>query len=816
MTAWLETAYQDIRFAVRGLRKAPLFTAIAVGTLALGVGANTAIFSIFKSVVLNQLPYKNAQQLVSIAESDGKTPQPQFVSYATVYDWKLRSHSFENLSLFGDFSVRRRHGGQYEMLRGLSVNYDFFDALGVAMYAGRSFLPQEDRPGANNELILTYDLWIREFGGDPRILGRSVPTLLGSYTVVGILPHDFHPLHMSNPGEVPQVFAPLGTDLSIDNCRSCRGLRVIGRLKPGIHAGQARAELNSLMRGLAHEYPADYQHDASVVVTPLREYLLGRLSRALGLAFAMVALLLLLASVNVASLVLARAAGRSGELALRAALGAGRGRLIRQLLTESLVLACAGGIAGTVFAWSSLRVLAHIHTTEIPRFDEIGPDKAMFLWSLFATLLTAILFGVIPAFRAARNDVQPWLKVGAHSATATRSNRRLFTALVVIEIALAFLLVLVLGLLLKSYLRLNSVNPGYDPRNVLTLSMLPDAVHYHSDERRLAYFDMVAERTRHLPGVIDVGYASTLPLSHPSPERVYIREQKTSDSTDVAQLETYSASPGYFRVMKIPLLRGRLITAQDNRGVAPVALVSETCARTQFGSADPIGEHIQVGRRDEQQPWATIVGIVGDVHQYGLDKAPEPAVYLAFAQANEPQGWASLVIRSAIGSERIEPAVRQALKEVDPAQPVFHLQPMEAYIAKSLADRTFALMLIEVFGALALVLAAVGIYGVTSYATERRTREFGLRMALGARSQDILLIMLQEALMGASVGLLLGFCLFLACTRAISSLLFGVSAIDGWTIALGSFLVCTVVLAASYIPASRASRLDPVRSLRFE
>jgi putative ABC transport system permease protein len=810
---WLDILRQDSRFAFRALVKAPAFTAIAVITLAIGVGANTATFSILKSVSLNQLPYGDPDRLVTIAESDGHTTSPQSVSVPTAYDFRRRSQSFKALTLWGDFAMRPIEHGQEDFMRGMRVTYDFFQTLGINMLLGHAFTPADDRPDTADKLILSYGLWLSRYGGDPGVIGRIVRVTGGSYTIIGVLPADFHPLHMSNPGEVPQVFAPLGMDWSDRSCRSCRGLRLIGRLKPGIVVGQARAELNSIMRDLAREYPADYPRDAFAVITPLREQLTGHFNTALRILFGAVGLLLLLACANIANLLLARASGRRVEIALRAALGAGRGRLIRQMLTESLAVTGAGGIAGIAVAYWATRLISHLITTELPRADEIRPDISLLLWGLLISGITGLLFGLVPAWHASRLDLQQVFRA-ATTSTHGREKHRFLAALIMAEIALAFILVLALGVFGKSYRRLMEVNPGYDPRNVLTLSMLPGETRYNSAEKLLRYYAAIVARMKTIPEVETAGYASTLPLSHPDTRRLYIRERPLPATGDSPRIDTYFVSPEYFRAMKIPLVRGRLIEEQDKRGLAPVALVSETCARKQFPEQDPLGQHIQMDDRDDREPWATIVGIVGDVHQYGLDKAPDAAIYLAFMQAKEPQGWASLVVRSTLPAERIEAEVRKAMRAVDPMTPIFHLQAMDAYIAKSLAQRTFTLSLIGVFGTLALILAAVGIYGVVSYTVSMRTREVGIRMALGAESRDVIVLILQRVGVTALWGLAIGLAISLLCAKTLASLLFEVKPSDPGTIATVAALVSGVTLAASYVPSLRAARLEPARAMR--
>jgi putative ABC transport system permease protein len=803
----------DLRTAYRSMAKARGFVFLAVATIALGIVANTAAFSILKSVILNQLPFRDPGQLMIMAESDGHTPNPQLVSFATVEDWRQRSRSFEAFSLFKDFDVTAQENGRSDFIRGMAVSANFFDTLGIRMLLGRTFVAEDDRPETRNKLIITYGLWKRRFGGDGRIIGKVIPSTDGSWSIVGVLPPDFHPLHMTNEGEVPALFATLGYDQEKRSCRTCRGLRLIGRLENGVAPGQARAELNSIMRQLAVEHPADYARDAAVVVTPLRDMLIGRFETSLWLVFGAVGLLLLLACANVSSLVLVRATGRQKEMAVRAALGAGRARIVRQLLTETLLLALAGGMAGVAAAYGVTRLISSLGTQEIPRMDEIRPDLSMLLWGFGASTFSGVVCGLLPAWEASRTDVQSVLRAEA-GASQTGAKRKLQQALIVAEIAVAFVLVLGVGLLGKSYWRLLQVNIGYDPRNILTMSLLPDWNQYDSIEKRLQYYEDVANRVRGVPGVESVAYASTLPLSHPNARRVYVRERRLPD-TEAPRVEAYYVSADFFRTMKIPLVRGRLIDGRDRRGLLPVAVISESCARTQFKGEDPLGRHIQLEKADEHAPWATIVGVVGDVHQYGLDLPADSATYTALVQAVDPQGYGSLIVRCKRNPERMETAVTNAMRSVDPTQVIFHVQPMDAYIAKSLAQRTFILWPIGVLGGLALLLAAVGIYGVISHSVAMRVREVGIRIALGAEPGDVIGMILRQISGAALAGLAIGLSVWLLCCRLVSSMLFEVKATDFATVGSVGGLICAVALIATYFPARKAARLNPMKALRL-
>jgi putative ABC transport system permease protein len=767
-----------------------------------------------KTVLLTPLPYREPDSLVTVAESDSHTPNADRISAATARDLLDRTHSFERLSLFGDYGVRPILGNRVENLRGMRVSTEFFETLGVPMYLGRSFRPEEGMSRAGNVLILTYGAWVDLFAADPAVVGRSIPTIDSTYLVVGVLPPDFHPLPMTNPAELPRVFTPLGLNPAQRGCRECRGWRAIARLAPGVTSGVAEAELTTAMRSLVREHPGDYAVDESVRVRPLRDQVVGHFGAALWLLQAAVLLLLVLACANVATLLLARTIPRQREMAVRTALGAGRGRLVRQMLTESLFLAAMAAVVGLYLAWTATAFIARTSTTNIPRITELAPDWTILFFGIVASATTSVVFGLLPAILDSRSSAAT-IRM-SQSATGHRSHYRVVHGLIACELALAFVLVLSVGLLGKSYARLMQVEPGFDPRNVLTLSLLPDGVHYPSQSSRLAYFESVVERVRTIPGVVQAGYASTLPLSHPFTARMHIRERPVTNAPDAPSLDRYLVSANYLDVMRIPVRRGRGFTAQDVSTAEPVALISETAARTQFHDDEPIGQHIQLGAIDESRSWAVIVGVVGDVHQYGLDQKPDAAVYMPFSQAGQAQGWSSLVVRSSIPSERIEPAVRASMTAVDPLQPIFHLQPMATYVSLSVAQRTFTLILIALFGGMALALAGGGVYGVVSYVVEQRTPEMGLRLALGATPAVVSWMILRETLAIGSVGVVIGLLVWAAFTRTISTLLFGISRLDARTIVEVLLILLAAALTASCIPVLRAGRVDPAVALRAE
>lgn len=796
----------DLRYAFRVLGKSPSFALTAVATLALGIGANTAIFSAVKAVLLNQLPYRDPDRLVKLGEADDGETRATTIGYTTVYDWRRLSHSFESMSLYRTAAGALVARGEPELVSGLRVNYDFFDTLGIRMQLGRAFLPEEDRPDRRYQVILAHALWMRRFGGDPSIVGRVIQLSDHSFTVVGVLPASFRPLEIEGYG-TPEIFEPLGYALTDPfACRDCQHLQLIARLKPGVAPAQAHAELNTIMADLVRHYPASYPPQARVAFEPLRDHIVGRAGTALWVLMGAVGFVLLIACVNVANLMLARATGRTREMALRAALGAARWRLIRQLITESLLLAVAGGIAGVLLGWWCTSRLALLAPKEVPRLNEIHMDAAVLWFGLAASLFTGLLFGLMPALRTSRGDFG--------KTTGSRSRSSLRDTLVMGELALAFVLAVGAGLLGKSLVHLMNVDPGFDAHNVLTLKTYVYGARYQKPEAELNYYEQAFARLRATPGIESVAMTSLLPMTDFDRSGFHIRDRRPAHDSEDPSADRYSVSPDYFRVMRIPLKRGRGVTAQDIAAAPKVAVISEACAREQFPNQDPIGKQIQLGGRDDSKPWITIVGVVGDVRQYGLDTASNIAAYIP--QAQDLTFGYSLVARTTTDPRGLERSARAVFLAVDPTQPVFQVQQMESYLASSLAQRRFTLALLALFGGLALVLAAVGIYGVVSCAVTSRTREMGIRMALGAEQHDVLAMVLRQAAVLAGAGLVAGLTASLVLMRFLTSLLFEVRTTDVTTLVAIATLLAAVALGASYLPARRAASVDPTVALRYE
>lgn len=802
----------ELRSSLRGLRRNPAFTIIAVLTMALGIGANTAIFSVVEAVLLNPLPYTEPHRLVAISETAPDMPDNQLSDPFTAADWQARSHSFESMAMYIDAAGVLVENGEGEIVRALRVSSGFFSTLGVRMQLGREFLPDEDRPDRRFTVVILSDgLWKRRFGGDPHIVGRVIQLSSAHYAVVGVLPREFKPLLHGNTELLPEMYMPAGFDYS-SVCRRCLGPHTVARLKKGVGVDEARAELTTIMHSIVREHGSDYDRGAGVSIVPMRDFLLGRVSVALWAVLGSVGFVLLIACTNVANLLLARASAHSRDLVLRAALGAERWHLARLLFTDSLILGLTGGAIGFALALWGSGALASAFPQQIPRIKDVQIDWMVLVFTIAASVITAILCGIAPAWYATNMDLNDALKVAGRGST-DQSRKGLRRVLVATEFALAFVLVTGALLMGKSYLRLMSVNPGYDPQNVLTLTSTVWGSRYSTEAAFLNYYEQTLKRLATLPGIESAAWTNIMPLDFSDPQRIHLEGRPTVSESEAPLVDFYSVSADYFRVLKIQLKRGRLFTAQDRFKTLRVALLSESCARSLFPGEDPLGKHIQFGDSDPKKPWVTVIGVVGDVRQYRLDKAPNMEAYVAQAQG-VVVGYYRLVARTTVPSSRMERPVRELFRSVDPMLPVYHVKSLEEYLAGTVATRTVTLALLGLFSLLALMLAAVGVYGVISYTVTLRTREIGVRMALGAGRCSILAMVLRDNVVTIIIGVAVGLAASLPLTRLLESLLFEVKPIDVVALSTAAVVLVGTALLGSCLPARSAAATDPMVALR--
>jgi putative ABC transport system permease protein len=816
--ASLQTFWLDLRHGARILSKNPGFTSVAVLTLALGVGANTALFSVVKAVLLNSLPYRDPDRLVTLARGDSQTLHPTNVSYGEVEDWKGRTQSLHKIALFRGWTPASSGGGAPEMVFGLRVTRNFFDALGVSPYLGREFLPEEDRPDRWHVVLLSHPYWVRRFGGNPKAVGQTILLDQVSFQIVGVLPQSFDPLSFTDAGSPPDVWAPLGYDLSLPQAgRSWHHLHAIARLNEGVNLRQARAEMNSIASQLAREFPKDYPQDATVAILPLRESWYGKIKTALWLVWGATALVLLIACANVANLLLAQAAKKRRDVALRSVLGASRFRIVRQLLTESIVLSLLAGIGGVLFAVWGTPLLLKWSPDEIPRLTGVHFDPAILLFSLAITTVTGILIGLMPALETSRADQREALQQSSRGVRG-EPRSRIRGLLVASQVCLAFVLTLAAGLLLKSFVRVWNVNPGFHVQNLYEVNFKFIGKKYDDDAAAVRAQAEALERIRRIPDVEDAGLTSTPPIagSFGSFDQTgFVIQDRHVPDAEVPSVDRYIVSPGYLDTLKIPLLRGRLFTQADADGSNHVAIISEMAAQQIFPGEDPLGKRVQLGGRRDDRPWAEIIGIVADIHQYGLDSPPTPQAYVLYSQS--PFNYAIVLFaRTKIDPVALTRAIQEQIWAIDKNTLVFNPARMTEILSHSLTRRRFTMSMLTGFGALALLLAAVGIYGVMSYLVAQRTGEIGIRMALGAQTRDTLRLVACDGLVQAGFGLLAGVTISLAVTRILASQLFAVSALDPATFTGVLLLLMGVALGASYVPASRAARVDPMVALRHE
>ena len=807
----LETLWQDLSFGARMLLKKPGFTAVAVLALALGIGANTAIFSVVKAVLLNPLPYRNPDQLVWIWESNPSNDIPQEPASLPNYDdWRNQARSFSGMAAFAQTALTLTSKGEPERISGTAVTANFFSVLSVEPALGRSFLPEENSPGKNRVVILSNSLWQRRFGGNSNVVGQTLTLNGNPYTVIGIAPAGF-----KNPAPAQRHPAEMWVPLTINLEQAQRRsdfLNVVARLNSGVGLEQARAEMQTITSRLAQQYP-ETNTGWGVTIIPLHERLVGDTRLALLVLMGIVGFLLLIACANMANLLLARSAARQQEIAIRTALGAGRRRLVRQLLTESVLLALSGGALGALLAMWSVEALVALRPVDLPRLDEVGLDWKVLTFTLAVSLITGVVFGLLPALYATSPNLTELLKEGGRSATEGVRGSRLRSSLVISEIALAMMLLIGAGLMIRSFLRLQEVDPGFNPEGILAIDLSLPASKYREDRQIVAFFHQLTGRLSTLPGVEGAAVVSALPLAGGDITTFSIEGRPEPPPSQVIDAEYRVVSPGYFTTMGIPLVRGSGFTEHHTAEVPAVTIINETMARQFWPGEDPIGQRINLGN-PARSPWRTIIGIVKDIRNEGLDREPYPQMYAPYAQF--PRRSMTLVARAASAPLGLVPSIRRELTGVDQDQPLYNVRTMEQVMAESIARRRFNMLLITIFASVGLILAVVGVYGVISYSVTQRTHEIGIRLALGAQSKDVLKLVVKHGMASVFIGMSVGLVGAVTLTRVMESLIFGVSTTDPVTFTAVTALLTLVALLACYIPARRATKVDPMIALRYE
>ena len=821
----MQTLWQDLRYGARMLAKKPGFTLVAIITLALGIGANTAIFSVVHAVLLRPMPFDRPEQLVRVtADLQRMSLSDVGMSGAELFDYRDRADIFDQVSGIYPINANITWVDQPERVEALLVDVNYFSLLGANTQLGRIFQPEDYQPGIAEIAVISDGLWKRRYGADPDAIGKKFRLDNDLYTIVGVMPPGFR-----HPGRVIQtdveVWAPAGWVGSPFNNPPRRAYMLqgaIARLKPGLTVAAAQSALDGLAEQLRKEFPDDYPESAGWMprIIGLHDDLVGNIRPALLILLAAVGLVLLIACANVANLLLVRASSRQREIAIRKALGASRARLVRQMITESVLLATLGGALGLLVAVWGVAALVKFSPTDISRLGDISVDTSVLLFTLAVSVATGLVFGLAPAIHASNPNLQETLKDAARGATGGVRRNRLRSMLVVSEFALALMLLISAALLIRSFWQLNNVNPGFNSQNVLTARLwlpqpnLPETGPYFTHPARVLLYKQVIEKIATLPGVKSVGGVSQLPLGGGRPNAPVMIEGRPLESNSLNIVEPLFASPGYFNALGIQLVKGRLFTDQDDDKAPRSVVVSQKFADKFFSGEDPIGKRIQFGTRPAQPNWQTIIGIVRDVKSEGLAVEGKPQVYRSLLQVSGLS--LALVVRTSSDPGALSEAVRDSVRSIDPDLPVYSIRTMEEVMSVSVGQQRFAMVLLGVFALIALVLSAVGIYGVMSYSVSQRTHEIGIRMALGARQGDVLQLIIKQGFILTFSGMAIGLIAAFAVTRFMSFLLFAVSPTDPLTFASITALLGAVAMLACYLPARKATRVDPMIALRYE
>ena len=816
----MHTLWRDIRFALHMLAKQPWFTVVAVLTIALGVGANSAVFSIVNSLLLNPLPYRDSERLAIIwSHSPGANVDKDWPSPGQFEAIKANSTVFQDIAIVHGRSLNV--GGLSNPTRAgaIAASSNFLPLLGAKPLLGRLFLPAEDTPDQPKTVILSNAFWRREFGANEKLLPNTLLLNGEKYEIVGVMPAEFSvgyevvPTVASVPE--PDLFLPLPMDSKEKLEQGDENYNVVARLKPGASFAQAQTELDVATKRLAEQFPDRYPASRrfSFSIKPLLEQVVGDVRRPLIVLLAAVACVLLICCANVANLLLTRATIREREIAIRTALGAARVRLIRQLLTESVLLSVIGGVVGLLLAYWLLDLLRWLGPGNIPRLPAIRMDGRVLAFTSAIAVLTGILFGMAPALRTSKLNLSEALKEGARNVAGGR-HERLRKLLVISELALSLVLLISAGLLIRSFISVERVNPGFNAQNVLGMRLSLAGTSYKGDRAEIFYRELL-DRVSRMPGVKSAGIADNLPLSGGIGwGSISIEGYQPSAGQDVIQSDGRVAGVGYFETMEIPLINGRFFDEHDTEDSQPVIVIDENMARTYWPNANPIGGRIKFGRAESKNPWMTIVGVVGNVKQYDLESESRVTMYFPAAQAGA--GTMYLVARTSTVPSSVAASITSEVRSMDPNIPIFDVKTMDQRLSESLARRRFAMLALGVFAGFALLLTIIGVYGVISYSVVLRTNELGIRLALGASRADVLRLILSAGLRLALTGIAFGIVLSFAFTRFLSSLLFGVPATDLFTFSALSILLIVVSLLACYVPARRATKVDPLAALRYE
>jgi putative ABC transport system permease protein len=806
----MDSLLSDIRYGIRNLVKRPGFTAIAVITLALGIGANSAIFSTINALLVHPLSFPNQDRVIAIWDKvPSRGVEHNEVAMANYLDWRAQNHSFDQLSLHRWWSTNLTGGDSPERVLGFQVTANFLDVVGVQPIKGRNFSEDENQPGKDAVAIITYSLWQRRFGSDPNIVNKTITTNGIARTVVGVLPEGF------NYPKAAEIYAPIALTPELIKRRDFHSFYVIGRLKPGASIQSAQADIDTITARLAAQYPQT-NIGLGATVYPIVADTVRIYDTALWVMMGAVAFVLLIACANVANLMLARASGRQKEIALRAALGASRWRIVRQLLVESMIIALIGGAGGILIAFWGVDLLRASNPGEAakyaPGWTHLGINAPVLLFTLGLSLLSGLVFGLAPAWQVSKPHLNDALKEGGRQTSS--GSHRLRSLLVISEVALSLVLLIGAGLLFRTFLALLKTNPGFNPDGVLTMSLNLPVAKYKEEAQRAAFYSDLVQRVKTLPGVQSAAVVNYIPLGGSNSSDSFLVEGEPEPAPGQEHIGRYRVcTPDYFQTMQMSILKGRAFTDQDQAATRPVVIVNETLARKFWPNGDAVGKRIRFSGPLEKNPWMEIVGIVKDV-KHELDLAVTPEYYLPHTQ----DSWNAMVLvaRTTVEPGSMAAPIRQQVLAIDKDQPVFDVKTMQEVRAIALTLHTFGFVMIAIFAVVALVLAAIGIYGVMAFAVTQRTQEIGIRMALGARALDVLKLVVKNGMWLAVIGAIVGLAGAFGITRLMATLLFGVSPTDMGTFVLVTFGLLLVALFACYLPARRATKVDPLVALRYE